>query len=91
LMFICRLHNFLFFYFYLFICNLFWWGLLAMLATIWPTSWWYLVMSVERLVEWELTGETKVLSENISHCPLSTCPTWLDLGSNLDSHSGKPV
>jgi hypothetical protein len=50
-----------------------------------------MVICVEHLVEWHLTGETKILREHLSQCPLSTTnPTWPHLESNLGSHSGKP-
>jgi hypothetical protein len=46
-------------------------------------------MNMERLLGWELAGETEVLKESL---PLSTTnPTWPDLGSNPGCSGGKPA
>jgi hypothetical protein len=47
-------------------------------------------MNVERSVEWELSGETEVLGENLSQCHY---PPQIqhDLGSNPGRRGGKPA
>jgi hypothetical protein len=50
------------------------------------------MMSVEQLVEEELTGETEEIWKTCPSATFSTInPTWLDLGSNLGRRDGKPA
>jgi hypothetical protein len=49
-------------------------------------------MSVEQLVEWDLTGRTEIFWENLPQFTLcSTNPTRSDLGSNQGRRGGKPA
>jgi hypothetical protein len=50
------------------------------------------MVTVEKLVEWRLAGETEVLGENLPQRHLSTRnPTWLDPGLNTGRRGGKPA
>jgi hypothetical protein len=51
-----------------------------------------MIMYVEQSVEWELSGETEVLVENLPSATLSTTYlTWYALGSNTGRRGGKPT
>jgi hypothetical protein len=53
---------------------------------------WYMMMSVEQSVEWELAGETDVLGENLPQCHFvhqKSHTTWPDLGSKPGRRGGK--
>jgi hypothetical protein len=51
-----------------------------------------MMVIVEQLVEWRLSGEPKYLEKTCHSATLSTTnPTWPDMGSNPGRRGGKPA
>jgi hypothetical protein len=53
-----------------------------------------MMMIMKQSVEWELSGETEVIGENLPQCHFvhhKSHMTWPDLGSNSGRRCGKPA